>query len=253
MIVPHSLPQRSSLWAGVLSVFVHVGLLLFLVMGVSWRNVPSLPMQAEIWTRLPAPVSAPVLDAPASPQRPDLKKPDIALAHDPKTVKKPRPELPVNAPKLKKEREQQAREAKREQARRQFERALAKEEEAEAAVEAAQREATRRRMETQAHTAAQLKSMALREAQNRVRLKIRGLLRIPEGIKGNPEVVYLVRLFPNGEIMGTPERLHSSGQPAYDEAVERAILKSSPFPMPSNASAVADFRLGLELHFRPSD
>jgi colicin import membrane protein len=252
MIVPHPLPQRSSLWAGVLSVSVHIGLLLFLVMGVSWRNVPSPPLQAEIWARMPDPASAPVLDAPPEPPpRAEIKKPDIALAHAAKAVKKPRPESPVNAPQSK--REQQAREEKREQARRQFERTLAEEERAEAAAEAAQIEAARRRMETQAHTASQLKTMALREAQDRVRLKIRGLLRIPEGIKGNPEVVYLVRLFPNGEIMGVPERLRSSGQPAYDEAVERALLKASPFPMPSNASAVADFRLGLELHFRPRD
>ena len=96
-----------------------------------------------------------------------------------------------------------------------------------------------------------LDAVTIRDAQDRIRLKIRGLLRIPEGVKGNPEVVYRVRLFPNGEIMGAPERIQSSGQPAYDSAVESAILKASPLPLPTDAGVAADFRTGLELRFRP--
>jgi colicin import membrane protein len=42
----------------------------------------------------------------------------------------------------------------------------------------------------------------------------------------------------------------SSGNRAYDEAIERAILKSSPLPRPDQPSL---FRRELELKFRPLD
>jgi colicin import membrane protein len=43
----------------------------------------------------------------------------------------------------------------------------------------------------------------------------------------------------------------SSGQPAYDSEVERAILKASPLPLPGEKEAAAVFREGLTLKFRP--
>ncbi len=263
--------DRSSWWAGILSVLVHGGLLLVLILGVSWRNAPNQPVQAEIWTRLPEPavISRPEPVAEAQPKVEPLpvRKPDIALKPklEPKRASKP----PVSKVELKKseaqkqevqKRESNKRESnKREVARRALDQALAKEalETLDADLAQVKAQALQQRTESRAHTAAQLKAIAIRDAQERIRLKIRGLLRIPEGVKGNPEVVYLVRLFPNGEIMGAPERIQSSGQPAYDAAVEAAILKASPLPLPTGAGAgagaAADFREGLELRFRPRE
>jgi len=42
----------------------------------------------------------------------------------------------------------------------------------------------------------------------------------------------------------------SSGVKAYDDAVERAILKSSPLPLPERREV---FEARLELKFRPQD
>ena len=42
----------------------------------------------------------------------------------------------------------------------------------------------------------------------------------------------------------------SSGVPAYDSAVERAIMKSSPLPLPDDKSA---FHRELELTFCPQE
>jgi colicin import membrane protein len=42
----------------------------------------------------------------------------------------------------------------------------------------------------------------------------------------------------------------SSGVRAYDDAVQRAILKASPLPKPVPADL---FQRNLELHFRPLD
>ena len=44
----------------------------------------------------------------------------------------------------------------------------------------------------------------------------------------------------------------SSGNAAYDNAVERAILKSDPLPLPPDASMFKDFRV-LELKFHPRE
>ncbi len=259
--------DRSSMWAGLLSLLVHGGLVLALVLGVSWRNTPNQPAQAELWTHLPEPavmtqpepmVEPPPKAPPKLESRP-VHKPDITLKSkpEPKPAKKP---LPAKVePKKREAQETQKRELnkrelnKREVARRALEQELASEAKEAMTAELAQVQALRQRAEAKAQTAAQLKSMAIRDAQDRIRLKIRGLLRIPEGIKGNPEVVYLVRLFPNGEIMGMPERIQSSGQPAYDAAVEAAILKASPLPLPTGAGVAADFRGGLELRFRPRE
>ena len=52
-----------------------------------------------------------------------------------------------------------------------------------------------------------------------------------------------------GEIIDVKLR-KSSGVHAYDDAVQRAILKASPLPKPVPADL---FQRSLELHFRPLD
>jgi colicin import membrane protein len=59
----------------------------------------------------------------------------------------------------------------------------------------------------------------------------------------------LVAQLPTGEVL-TTRLLKSSGNPAYDAAVERAILKSSPLPLPASKEL---FSRELKLTFRPHD
>ena len=54
---------------------------------------------------------------------------------------------------------------------------------------------------------------------------------LPPDIAGNPEAIFDVVQLPTGEVMSVKLR-KSSGHKAYDAAVERAILKSSPLPRP---------------------
>jgi colicin import membrane protein len=54
---------------------------------------------------------------------------------------------------------------------------------------------------------------------------------------------------PTGEVL-TVRKRKSSGVAAYDDAVERAITKSSPLPQPDDRSL---FQRQLELKFRPQD
>ncbi|MES2106650.1 MAG: cell envelope integrity protein TolA [Pseudomonadota bacterium] len=46
----------------------------------------------------------------------------------------------------------------------------------------------------------------------------------------NPTVEYRIDLLPDGTLRGAIRKLKSSGVPGFDEAVERAIDKSQPFP-----------------------
>lgn len=88
------------------------------------------------------------------------------------------------------------------------------------------------------------------EYKARIQMKIKGLLVNPPGLNGKPEAVYRVELLPNGEVVRAV-LVKSSGQSLYDRAVESAILKASPLPLPTDRDAAAAFRDGLELKFRP--
>ena len=82
----------------------------------------------------------------------------------------------------------------------------------------------------------------------RIQAKIRGNVIVPE-LSGNPEAIFDIVQLPTGEIIDVQLR-RSSGVRAYDDAVQRAILKSSPLPRPDRAEL---FQRTLALKFRPRD
>lgn len=77
--------------------------------------------------------------------------------------------------------------------------------------------------------------------------KIRGNLALPFVPKDNPEFVFDVTQNSTGKVVAVSLR-QSSGNVALDAAVERAILKSSPLPIPQSTEL---FSRVLELRFRP--
>jgi colicin import membrane protein len=92
----------------------------------------------------------------------------------------------------------------------------------------------------------------VRDFQERIRAKIRDALILPQNLKGDAEVVFQVSLLPNGEVLRVI-LVKTSGQPLYDRAVEGAIFKASPLPLPNERDTAAQFREGLTLKFRPSE
>jgi colicin import membrane protein len=82
---------------------------------------------------------------------------------------------------------------------------------------------------------------------NRIKAKIKSNIVLPPEIQGNPEAIFDVVQLPTGEVMSARLR-KSSGHRGYDEAVERAILKSSPLPRPDRPE---QFVRDLQLKFRP--
>jgi len=79
--------------------------------------------------------------------------------------------------------------------------------------------------------------------------KIKSNIVLPPDIAGNPEAIFDVVQLPTGEVMSVKLR-KASGHRAYDDAVERAILKSSPLPRPDRPE---QFQRNLEIKFRPLD
>ena len=268
-----------------MSVLVHGLFITFLLFGVSWRSLPQVPVEAELWNALPEslaplPLPEPVVEAPPPLELPPVVQPPVERpVVDKPLVEKPVVEKPDIALEQaeKKRQEEDARRLKEEERKAAEQERLAKE--AAAQVEKLRREQLRREQERRlveqelARQAreeldaeeAQLRGVLHRqqvnnsrqarlvgESQERIRAKILGYLRLPPNLTGNPEVVFKVALLPNGEVVNA-QLLRSSGQPAYDREMERAILKASPLPLPSDREAAAGFRDGLILKFRPRE
>ncbi|MBC7501741.1 MAG: TonB C-terminal domain-containing protein, partial [Herminiimonas sp.] len=85
---------------------------------------------------------------------------------------------------------------------------------------------------------------------NRVGAKIKSntIFNTPDSLDNNPSVEYEVSLLPDGSIRGI-RKLKSSNVSGFDDAVQRAINKSAPFPPDQTGIAPTSFTL---IH-RPKD
>ncbi len=83
----------------------------------------------------------------------------------------------------------------------------------------------------------------------RIRSKVRGNVVYAQEIVGRPEAIFEITQLPSGEVMRVQLR-KSSGSRALDDAIERAIQKSSPLPKPDDPEI---FDRTLILQVRPND
>jgi colicin import membrane protein len=155
----------------------------------------------------------------------------------------------------KREQERQLEELRREDERRlereaEARRAAIVEEQQKLALAAKQRaeEEARKRAEAEAAAA---KQKLLNQYIDRIKLKVRGRVVIPPGMSGNPKAVYSVTLLPGGEVLDI-KLVRSSGVPAYDAAVERAIRAAEPLPVPSEPELFQQLR-EAKYEFRPNE
>jgi len=227
-----------------LSAAAHVILIAVLFLGVRFQSHAPDTVEVELWEPPPPPPPAPVVEAPKPPPppvvkpepEPEVKKPDIALAEKPKP--KPKPE-PKPKPPAKPKPDPAFEKMLREQA--------ALEQQRVATEERERQERQMRELIARQQAAALQKALAT--WSDKIRAKVRGNIILPRDIPGNPEAIFDVALLPTGEVL-TVRKRKSSGHPGYDDAVERAIMKSSPLPLPDDRSV---FRRDLELKFRPQD
>lgn len=234
--------------AFLLAFLVHALLLAVMFIGVRMQNRPGDTVTVELWEPPPAP--PPVLEAPKPPPpkieppkpEPELKKPDIVeKAAPPKSKPKPKPEA-KKEDELEKLllREQVAMESRKLEDER-------KKLEEKRRLDEARRKADAER--TARELAAAARNKALAEYVNRIRAKVRQNWILPPDLQGNPQCVFRVVQLPTGEVLEA-RLIKGSGNAAYDEAVHRAILKSSPLPLPESRE---HFYRELELTFRPRD
>jgi colicin import membrane protein len=107
----------------------------------------------------------------------------------------------------------------------------------------------KRRQEAAARAAQQ---KLISDLTARIQSKIKSHVVVPPNIEGNPEARFEVVLLPGGEVLSTALK-KSSGNPAYDAAVERAISRASPLPVPTDTDLFQESFRELNLVFRPKD
>ncbi len=246
--------------SAVLAALVHIALAVLLIYGIRWQTRPPEVFEVELVRAAPAP-PAPVAEAvpppvplpkaePKAEPKPEPKpvppaKPDIALKEKPKPEPKPKPESKVE-PKPKPQSKVEPKPEPDKASQKLMEEALKREAERLAQRRAIESE-ERRIAESKAALAAAARSKAKSDYEGKIRGKIKGNIVLPPDIKGNPEAIFDVVQLPSGEILSVKLK-KSSGHAAYDGAVERAILKSSPLPKPEQGDL---FSRNLELKFRP--
>jgi colicin import membrane protein len=276
---PHLFARRGpDVAAGALALVVHGVFFLLLVFGVSWQTQHPAPVMVDLWEALPEPlppappVMPPSVPEPAPAPEPVVKEvippkaPDIALEKkkvEAEQQKKFKQALEaeqkalaeaarVEAEQIRKARDQeiaaqQKREALKRMEEEDLQQKLMNEELASETRQIKQLEsrvAASKRAAEVARSVGQYKDM--------ISAKVRGNTRLPDNLKGNPQVKCLVKLLPTGEVLDV-RVIQGSGNTAYDDAVERAIRKSSPLPLPEDRDARAAFVPEVTLVHRPRE
>ena len=219
----------------VLSALVHAVLLVVLVFGLRWQAKYPDAVVVELWNQLPVIEQPQTKPEPKIEPKPEIKpppkpieskpqQPDIAVEREKAPKKQPKKEEPpLKFDTTNRNREQLAQEL----------RALTQ---------------TREKQEASKPFAPPAASPDAGYV-DKIRSKIKSHIVLPQEIKENPEAIFDVVQLPTGEIIDAVLR-KSSGVRAYDDAVQRAIVKSSPLPRPDRPEL---FQRTLTLKFRPQD
>ena len=244
-----------------------------------WRSVPNAAASQPVPVEVPeqvAPPPPPPEPAKAEPQpapKPEIKaepkpsiKPDIAVKAEknaeknaketPKEREREKAKAKEPAPKEPPKEVSKAKpESKPEPAKPSFDDALKREMAQLDRQKSLQSEHLRAEQESRqmsqlkADQASAARASGLASYTGKIRGKVRGNVVLPPNLAGNPSAVFLVTQLPSGEVVAV-KMVKTSGSPAYDNAIERAILKSSPLPLPDDK---ADFQRELKLTFCPQE
>ena len=254
-----------------LAIGMHVAIVVLFVFGVAWQKRYTEPAAiVDLWTgftpprqEAPVPPPKPMPKAEPKPEprpappppKPDVKpipKADIALKEKLEKERKVKEQQEMEKKKLLELEKRKEDEAKKKKAQ-QLE-AKKKEEKLEQERLAQEKRAAQEKSEIAARLAKeqQASQRALFDKyitliQNQVRRHIVE----PPNLQGNPQVEFQVVLIPGGEVLNV-QKTRSSGVPAYDDAVERAIRKASPLPLPPDPTLFQQFR-ELNLKIRPRE
>jgi len=222
--------------AGILAVAVHGAFFILLYFGFNWQSHQPAAMHVDLWRTLPdeivtPPAVQPRVEASVKPAPAEKTiKPDIALPDKKKPVEqaetKPEKKKVEVKPVVQKPVEQQKPVEKT---------AAPPVQDTQADIEKAAKDAETARI--------------VDEYRAKIQNKIQRNVVMPPVVDKDARAEFLVTLLPGGAVLKV-ELKKSSGNQLYDDAVERAILKSDPLPLPADVTLFNRFR-ELDLVFKP--
>jgi colicin import membrane protein len=251
---PYSIPQESGNWSAImLAALMHAVLFAFLWIGIRWQSQTPVTVEAEVWNLQsreaapklqPQPETNAVVPEPKAEKEPQVEKPDIAVEQEKKRKEKEARQEEERAVRLREKQallEQEKAEAlakKKDLAKKKRMQEVADEKLAEKFRE----EEMKRMTGGSGNSGEAPKSQGIQgdpTYATKIRQKIRSntVFIVPKDLQGNPSVEFEVKLFPDGSLRGGLRKIKSSGVPGFDEAVQRAIELSQPFP-PDKSGAI---------------
>ncbi|MFM1826773.1 MAG: hypothetical protein RLY67_154 [Pseudomonadota bacterium] len=277
--MPAHLKRRPEAFALPLALSIGAHLLLGagLLVSVDWRLDEPPPVQAELWSSLPAerppsvqppPQQAPV-PKPVPPTPPAASESDVALEKKKKQELEAKKDAAERAERERLERDRQKKAAaeadrrKREEAAKRLAEKKRQDDQRKAELARIQKSlglddkakatAKGKDAQTKAGSAGGAEQGArtgvLANYQDAIRSRIRSRIRFdPVKAPENPEAIFLVEQLPSGQISRVQLK-KPSGRPDWDAAVERAIAASDPLPKAEDGTV----ERVLELRFRPQE
>jgi colicin import membrane protein len=224
-----------------LALVVHALFFGLIVFGVRWQSSPTPPLEAELWDKLPPMAAKPQPQPEPEPPKPEPPKPVPPKPEPPKPAVKPEPPKPDPEIALKAEREKRKveevarkkRELEEAKKKREVEEAAKKKRDLEeAAKKKREEEAAKREAEKSRAVAADARQKLFNEFVDKIRAKIRSRANVPDNVTGKPNVQIHIRILPGGDVLDI-QVVKSSGNRAYDTAIERAIRSAQPLPVPA--------------------
>jgi colicin import membrane protein len=249
--------EESTKRAFTFSLIAHLGLLAFLMIGISWNNSTSSGVEVELWD------SAPQVEAPPEPElKTEVKEEAADIAIKKKKVDKepPKKEVVKEKPKPVKTPPPKEKPKKEEP----------KKAETPKTQSPAETKANAAAEKARADQLARLRAAAGAEGgsggtvgsgvggggnappgwTDKVIKKVKPLIVFnPESVSGNPAAVILVNLAPDGAILSTSIQ-SSSGNAGWDRAVLLALSRAESLPKDDNGKIP---QREVKLTFKPKD
>lgn len=257
MLAVEARENRNAISAALL---MHGLLAAALLLSLQW-NKRTPPVQAELWSGIPQdrpaqvtrpnPVVKPTPPVPPPPA--PEEKADISLQkkkEEPKKVEPKKVDPPKEDPSKEKERKEEAvkKAAEQLQAQRKAELARLLGIDPNAKAGAQGKDAATKAGVVTGGAEIGNKTGADADYEAMIQTRIRLRINYPTRSSANPEAIVRVDQLPTGEVVGV-KLIQSSGTPAWDEAVQRAIWAASPLPKRKDGTVARV----LELTFRPRE
>jgi colicin import membrane protein len=274
--IQYRVPPEPKRWPSIaLAAAVHAGLLAFLYIGVSWQNTAPVAVEAEVWDMKTQAA------APPPPPPPVAIEPEPQVAEPPPQVEQPAAPTP---PDIALEREKRKEEKKRKLEEKKAEELKAKQLADKKALEAEKKlEEKKAADKLKADKLAKAKQAA-DEQKKLDKVRAEEMRRITAGagaageapqataprldtgyiasitskiksatsylgstdVPGNPKAEFKIEQLPTGEIISV-KLMKSSGIAAFDDAVEKGIIKASPLPKKKNGSVERTLVIAFEM------